>query len=127
DPSGDFETIFIDGQTFRRDLPKPKEGRPRINARPEDSTDDDFIERILGGNDPDHRIKDLDGEGVWAEVIYPGLGIWAFNIRTPRVAKEGARVLNDWALSFQQHSPRFVCAASIPLVDVDDAVAEVRR
>ena len=54
-------------------------------------------------------------------------GIWTFNVRTPRVVKEGCRALNDWALEFQQHSPRFVCVASIPLLDIDDAVAEVKR
>ena len=49
DPSGDFETIYIDGQVFRRDMPKPKEGKPvrtgpGISARPEgDSKDEDFI------------------------------------------------------------------------------------
>jgi predicted TIM-barrel fold metal-dependent hydrolase len=36
-------------------------------------------------------------------------------------------VLNDWAIDFQRHSPRYVCCASLPLLDVDDAVAEVRR
>ncbi|MFI5041213.1 MAG: amidohydrolase, partial [Acidimicrobiales bacterium] len=103
DPSGDFETIYIDGQEFRRDLPKGNRGRRStgVSARPTDSKEEDFIERILGGNDPAHRLKDLDDEGVWAEVIYPSLGIWTFNIRTPRVVKEGARVLNDWALEFQ--------------------------
>ena len=42
------------------------------------------------------------------------------------MAREGVRALNEFALSFQQKSPRFVCCASIPLVDVDDAVAVVR-
>jgi predicted TIM-barrel fold metal-dependent hydrolase len=131
DPSGEFETIHIDGQEFRRDLPRPKPGKEKkglgINARPTDSTEEDFLNRVLGGNDPARRLKDLDGEGVWAEVIYPSLGIWTFNIRTPRVVKEGVRALNDFALDFQHRSPRFVCTASIPLLDVDDAVAEIKR
>ena len=117
DPSGDFETIYIDGQEFRRDLPKsdkPKKGLG-INARPTDSQEEDFINRVIGGNDPVARIKDLDNEGVWGEVMYPSLGIWTFNVRTPRVVKEGCRALNDWALEFQHHSPRFVCVASVPL------------
>ena len=129
DPSGEFETIYIDGQEFRRDLPKgdkPKKGLG-INARPTDSQEEDFINRVIGGNDPVARIKDLDNEGVWGEVMYPSLGIWTFNVRTPRVVKEGCRALNDWALEFQHHSPRFVCVASVPLLDVDDAVAEVKR
>lgn len=32
-----------------------------------------------------------------------------------------------FALDVQSHSPRFVCAASIPLLDTDDAVAEIKR
>lgn len=129
DPSGDFETIYIDGQEFRRDLPKrnPKKASMGVNARPTDSTEHDFIDRAIGGNDPVRRLQDLDDEGVWAEVMYPSLGIWAFNIRTPRVVREGARALNDWALEFQSRSPRFVCVASIPLLVVDDAVAEIKR
>jgi predicted TIM-barrel fold metal-dependent hydrolase len=129
DPSGEFETIYIDGQKFRREMPKAKPERKGlgINARPIDSDEDDFITRAIQGNDPDHRLKDLDDEGVWAEVIYPSLGIWTFNIRTPRVAREGCRAQNDFALDFQSHSPRFVCAASIPFVDVGDAVAEIKR
>src|ERR1700689_829866 len=129
DPSGDFETIYIDGQEFRRDLPKSS-SRPKglgINARPKDSEEEDFIKRTIGGNDPVNRIKDLDDEGIWGEVMYPSLGIWTFNVRTPRVVKEGCRALNDWALEFQHHSQRFVCVASVPLLDVEDAVAEVRR
>jgi predicted TIM-barrel fold metal-dependent hydrolase len=130
DPSGEFETIYIDGQEFRRDMPNAgkKPATPTgFGARPEDSDPDELFTRILGGNDADHRIKDLDGEGVWAEVIYPSLGIWTFNIQTPEVVRAGCEVLNDWSLDFQSKSPRFVCAASIPLIDIDDAVAEVKR
>jgi predicted TIM-barrel fold metal-dependent hydrolase len=128
DPSGAFETIYIDGQEFKRDLPQGGKVRQTGGgARPEDADEDELFRRVIGGNDPVQRIKDLDNEGVWAEVMYPSLGIWTFNIRTPKVVKEGARALNDWALEFQGHSPRFVCCASIPLLDVDDAVAEVKR
>jgi predicted TIM-barrel fold metal-dependent hydrolase len=132
DPGGAFETIHIDGQEFRRELPRPAPGAPKkkglgINARPVDSTEDDFLRRALGGNDAAHRLRDLDDEGIWAEVIYPSLGIWTFNIRTPKVVRYGVRALNEFALDFQRSSPRFVCAASIPLLDVDDAVAEIRR
>ncbi len=130
DPSGEFETIYIDGQEFRRAMPKPTPGKEKkglgINARPVDSEEDEFITRTIQGNDPAHRLRDLDGEGIWAEAIYPSLGIWAFNIRTPEVARAGARALNEFALDFQSNSPRFVCAASIPFVDADDAVAEIR-
>jgi predicted TIM-barrel fold metal-dependent hydrolase len=94
---------------------------------PEGTDPEDMVTRMAGGNDAEDRLRDLDNEGIWGEVIYPSLGIWAFNIRTPRVVREAARVLNDWAVDFQRKSPRFVCTASVPLLDVDDAVAEVKR
>jgi predicted TIM-barrel fold metal-dependent hydrolase len=122
------ETIYIDGQVFTRELPGGSSGpRLTVNARPEDSDPDEFFHRAISGNDVDHRLKDLDNEGIWAEVQYPSLGIWAFNIRTPRVAQAACEVMNDWALDFQNKSPRFVCCASIPLVDVKDAIAEINR
>jgi predicted TIM-barrel fold metal-dependent hydrolase len=129
DPSGEFETIYVDGEEFRRELPQgpKKKGFGGINARPIGTSDNDFIERVINGNDAEHRIKDLDNEGVWGEVIYPGLGIWQFNIRTPEVARAGARVLNEFVGHFQSKSARFVCCASLPLADVDDAVAELKR
>src|ERR1700755_521673 len=85
DPSGAFETIYIDGQEFRRELPQPAPGAPKkkglgINARPTDSTEEDFLLRTIGGNDAAHRLTDLDNEGIWGEIIYPSLGIWTFNV-----------------------------------------------
>lgn len=122
------ETIHVDGQVFTRQLPTGKSpSRAGTNARPEGSDERELVARFLGSNDADHRLKDLDSEGIWAEVIYPSLGIWSFNIRTPRVAAAASHVLNEWALDYQRSSPRFVCCASIPLVDPNDAAAEVRR
>lgn len=125
DPDGEWETVYIDGESFRRKLPKIDKILQNM-AMPE-GLDEDPRERAPGANDPDLRTKDLDQEGIWGEAIYPSLGIWAFNISDPKLVKEGVRVLNDWALDFQRHSPRYVCAASVPLLDVDDAVAEIRR
>src|SRR5258708_4424647 len=61
DPSGDFETIYIDGQEFKRELPKANPNRQGIgiNAHPKDANPEDFINRALGGNDPVKRLKDL--------------------------------------------------------------------
>jgi predicted TIM-barrel fold metal-dependent hydrolase len=126
DESGEFETIYVDGQEFTRAMPKPGKSTG-AGAHPEGESMDGFFNRVISGNDAEHRLNDLDEEGVWGEVIYPSLGIWTFNIRTPKVVREGARVLNEFALDFQQKSPRFVCAASVPLIDVDDAVAEIHR
>ena len=60
-------------------------------------------------------------------MIYPSLGIWSFSIRDRRLLREGVKVINDWAIEFQRTSPRYVCAASVPLLDIDDTVAEMHR
>jgi predicted TIM-barrel fold metal-dependent hydrolase len=129
DPSGLFETIYVDGQSFRRDMPQRDPSAPRPNnlAAPSGLTQDDFIRQFTAGTTAAGRLADLDGEGVWGEVIYPSLGIWSFNIRTPEIVKLGARALNEWSIDFQRQSPRFVCAASLPLLEVDDTVAEIKR
>jgi predicted TIM-barrel fold metal-dependent hydrolase len=123
DEDGDYETVTVDGQEFRRRIPRPGGTN---GARPV-GVDIDVMQRAPGANDPELRLLDSDEEGIWAEVIYPSLGIWAFNLRDPRLAREGTKVLNDWAIDFQSHSPRYVCCASVPLLDVDDAVAEIHR
>jgi predicted TIM-barrel fold metal-dependent hydrolase len=127
DPSGAFETIFVDGQSFQRDLPQIVGPRRSTASMPEDADPGEMLARMSGGNDPTRRLRDLDEEGIWAELIYPSLGVWSFSIRTPDLARAGTRVVNDWAIAFQRGSPRFVCAASLPLLDVDDAVAELHR
>lgn len=120
DPDGAWETIYVDGQQFRRRLP----------SRDRQLTDENGLtvpERAPGANDPVLRLKDLDAEGIWAELIYPSLGIWTSSIRDPALLAAGARAINDWAIEFQRNSPRYVCAATIPYLTVESAVAEVHR
>lgn len=77
DPDGAHETVYVDGQEFRRSMPragglKDAEGRT-------------VMERAPGSNDPHLRLKDLDDEGIWAELIYPSIGIWTSSIRDPKL------------------------------------------
>jgi len=129
---GATETIYLDGQEFTRALPQAAPGEqggrpPRMTAMPKDTDVAEAANRHIQANDAEHRLKDADNEGIWAEVIYPSLGIWASNLRTPELAKRGSRLMNEFALDFQNQSERFVCTASIPMLNVDDAVAEIKR
>jgi len=133
------EVITVDGQSFERAIPKPRtrEQLLRTAAMPlaEDRDDVDgdldgddlMLQRAPGAFDAHKRLTDLDKEGIWAEAIYPSLGTWTFNIRTPEVVKEGCRISNDFFIEFQRTSPRYVVAASVPLLDVRDTVAELER
>ncbi len=154
DEARGIEIITVDGQTFERPIPRPLTpeempgGVPARNAgnlaaspvRPQlrnlpmpkegdrDGHSGNMMERAPGAMDPTKRIADLDGEGIWAEAIYPSLGTWQFNIQTPEIAKIGAQASNDFFLEAQNIAPdRFVVAATIPLLDIDDTVAEIKR
>ncbi len=131
DEARGVETITVDGQSFERAIPRPRtpEQLARNAARPaEDDLDEAAGEaRAPGALDPELRLVDLDQEGIWAEAIYPSLGTWTFNIQTPEIVREGCRISNDFFIEFQRKSPRYVVAASIPLLDVPDTVAEIKR
>jgi predicted TIM-barrel fold metal-dependent hydrolase len=119
DPDGGWETIHIDGNSFRRRLPK----RPLVDLE----NGQTVSERAPGAHDPELRLKDQDNEGVWAELIFPSITIWTASLRDPVLLREGVKVINDWILEFQQTSPRFVCTAHVPLLAVEDAVNEIKR
>jgi len=120
---GKSETVYIDGEKFERRLPTPiKEGEfagetiSTLSARPP------------GAGDPVLRLKDLDQEGIWAEITFPSLGMWGNLVKDPELIREGARAQNDWAYeTLVGVSPRYVPTATVPLVDVADAVAEIER
>jgi predicted TIM-barrel fold metal-dependent hydrolase len=119
DPDGRYETVYVDGKEFRRRMPG--------SGLTDPVTGESVSERAPGANDPHLRLKDLDEEGIWSELIYPSLSIWASSIDDPALLAAGCRAINDWAIDFQRVSERFVCTASIPLLDINDAVAEIER
>lgn len=117
DPDGEWETVHIDGMSFRRKLPtgKHKEFYEASNRAP-------------GARDINLRMKDLDQEGIWAELVFPSLGMWNASFRTPEVLREALRVSNDWAFeTIDKAQPRLISTAQIPTLDISDAVAELER
>lgn len=91
---------------------------------------------IAGHHDPAARRRDLDFEGVAAEVIFHGsqnnqpipfqssmLGV----PDDPELAAAGIRIYNTWlAAVCDQGRPRHVGLAHLPMWDVDAAVEELR-
>jgi predicted TIM-barrel fold metal-dependent hydrolase len=115
EPDGEYETVQVDGQTFRRKLPT--------------SAAAEFLEesrRAPGMRDPRVRLTDLDHEGVWGEVIFPSLGMWASTFRTPELLAACMRVSNEWALEeIASVSDRYVVTAQVSTLQVEDAVSEL--
>src|SRR5439155_1120984 len=50
-----------------------------------------------GASDPEGRLRDLDADGVWGEVMYPNVAFFCcFFIRSPELQVATARLYNDW-------------------------------
>ena len=78
-------------------------------------------------NDPHLRIKDMERDGVDAEVIYGILGA-ASRLNDSEASNEMLRIYNDWLKDFCSHYPdRQIGLACLPYGDIDDAVAEIHR
>jgi uncharacterized protein len=77
--------------------------------------------------DPVLRARDMDLDGVQAEVIFGILGA-ATRLNDPVAANEMFRIYNDWLVDFCQHEPdRFIGLACLPYGDIDAAVEEIQR
>jgi predicted TIM-barrel fold metal-dependent hydrolase len=118
---GTFETIYVDGQSFQRPMPrigivKGKGGRTLAEAL-----------QAPGAVDWTIRRQDLDNEGIWAEVIYASVGFWNSRISDPGLIRAAVRVVNDWSAAVQRESVRHVMPAQVSCLDIDDAVEEVHR
>jgi predicted TIM-barrel fold metal-dependent hydrolase len=69
----------------------------------------------------------MRADGVNAEIIYPTIGLYAWNITDPTVGRASCVVYNDWILERLGGIDRIKLAAMIPTWDVDMAIDEVRR
>jgi predicted TIM-barrel fold metal-dependent hydrolase len=103
------------------------EGHRPDRLRTDDLEGEDRL-RQLAGADPEHRLRDMDRDGIDAEVIFPnkGLSMWA----TPdgAFAMAQCRVYNEWAWeTYARYNDRMAPAAAIATADLEGSIAEVQR
>lgn len=104
-----YEIVYIDGQRISRQL-------------------NDFMDamRPPGFKDLKIRLEDLDQEGVWCQLAFPSSGFFTVNIADRELSRACVRAWNEWAMDdFMSQQDRIFAPACVPLVEVDDAVAEV--
>jgi len=122
--SDDEEIVHVDGESFHRKLPAimTKRGADGLTIA-------ELSVRPPGARDMRERVKDLDNEGVWAEVMYASLGLWSNMINDQTLVREAARAQNEWMVTeIKAVAPdRLVPAGQMPLLSVDDAVAEIQH
>jgi predicted TIM-barrel fold metal-dependent hydrolase len=118
----DEEIVHIDGESFRRRLPKviTKKGADGLTIT-------ELSSRPPGSRDIRARLADLDEEGIWAEVVFPSLGLWQNMLKDPVLVRDATRAENEWMLSeIQEVAPdRLVPTGQLPLLSTTDAVAEI--
>lgn len=106
-----YEVLYIDGMQVERQL-------------------NDFMDamRPPGAKDLTIRLQDLDREGVQSQLAFPSMGFWVCSIRDPELENATAKAWNDWAIEeVMSVQDRVFAPAVVPLMDIDNAVAEVER
>jgi len=81
-----------------------------------------------GGWDPADRLRDMDLDGVEADVIYTTLGFRQFWFQDAALQQACFRAYNDWLAEYCAYAPkRLAGLALISLYDIEAAVHELRR
>src|SRR3954465_2702644 len=78
--------------------------------------------------DPIERLKDMDADGVEAEVLYSEVSAFRYLSQIEDGASESVRAFNDVLAGFAEPDPkRLIVSYQVPIHDIDLAIAEVRR
>jgi predicted TIM-barrel fold metal-dependent hydrolase len=124
--------LFDEEVAAARRNPRPRDLAPVVERNM------DRANAVAGQHDPVARERDMDAEGIAADVIFHGttngemmpfVSNTLFSTKTETVADleaVGCRIYNRWLVDFCSVSPgRHAGLAHIPILDVDAAVAEV--
>ena len=81
-----------------------------------------------GNGDPHERLKDMDIDGVEAEVLYCEVSGFRYLYSLTEGAYEATKAFNDAMHEFASADPtRLIVSYQIPIHDIDDAIDEVHR
>ncbi|MDP1818705.1 MAG: MMPL family transporter [Acidimicrobiales bacterium] len=83
---------------------------------------------VRDANDPLQRVRDLDRDSIWGEVMFPNLFVFmTYRLSNPRLQAAACSVYNDWVWDTFGAHERFMPVAPLPALDIDAAVAELER
>jgi uncharacterized protein len=99
----------------------------RVDIMAERGLYKDAKEGKIRCSDPHLRLKDMEADGVDAEIIYGVLGT-ASRLNDTEASNEVLHIYNDWLKDFCSHYPdRQIGLACLPYGSVEQAVQEVHR
>ena len=77
---------------------------------------------------PVERIKDMDVDGVEAEVLYPSMGRILYGLNDARLQSACLRAYNDWLHEYCSYDrKRLIPLAMLSVLDIEWSVEELRR
>ena len=81
-----------------------------------------------GGHDPHERIKEMEVDGLTAEILYPTLGLDLFGLDDAALQEACFQTYNDWLIEYCQAAPkRLVGIPAISVYNIDHGVKELER
>ena len=94
----------------------------------EDHLEGEDKERSKAGADPVQRLKDMERDGVDAEIMFPNKGLAMWATPDPQFAMAQCRIYNDWAWeTFGPYNDRMSPMAAVATGDLEGSIAEVER
>jgi predicted TIM-barrel fold metal-dependent hydrolase len=116
----------MEGEGFESDLMAM---RPEIRGESEEDIRKHgrWEEVFQGGYDPHQRVKDLETDGVDAEVLFPTTGMSFYPIQDDELRWTLFRAYNTWLHDFCSAYPDKFKGIAILDDDVDQATAELER
>ena len=86
------------------------------------------FQQHAGGWDPNARMKEMEADGLSAEVLYPTLMLDLFALDDPGLQEACFRVYNDWLIDYcSVDTNRLIGIPAIPVYDVDHGIEELER
>ena len=122
--------LVFEGQIpFPIEAPNPLTSDDRQRYwRDEDDEEVGRVHHRAGGTNVSKRMRDQESDGVSAEIIYPNGTRYTHNALDPEFQLDLAHLFNDYYHElFGTHRDRFVVSAPLPMLDIDNAIAEVQR
>ena len=81
-----------------------------------------------GSWDPVERLKDMDFDGLGAEIFYCGYGMGLFSHPDDEFQRDAHRAYNDWAAEYASYAPkRLFPIANISMTDPQKDLEELHR
>ena len=101
-----------------------------VNKKPEEIRREGRFDKDIrkGGWDPHERRKDMEADGVEAEVLYPTFAMRMFAVKDADFQRALFQAYNTWVKDYCSYYPdRLKALGMIPLNDIEVGIGEMKR